>query len=272
MFTKSITIITTVIIAIMLSSCSIFKPKPTEQLNSWFDVQRKYADVLDKNIGTGELYKVVPIVGPIYSIGTPITPGTSSPITNLCTINKKDLIKTDFSPLPITKEERTFDLNLQMADALKKALNGLADLGLKIESIKSMELSYADLSQVIAAEDAIQNALSNTRCLNAVKGHKIAFIRGEIRGSMKAISDSNLDVDPTVKIKNIGDFTVKYNDKGSFNLEDSKSDRPRFFVVSEINVTTEILKGGGGENTEVPVLKISSPSQETINGLIANTP
>ena len=271
MFTKSFKVISTaVIIAMMSSGCPPKEPGPTGQLNSWFDVQRKYAEVLNKNIGADSLYKIVPIMGPIYSIGTPIRPGTSSPITRSCKIDNDALIETDFQPLPVTKEDRTFDLNLGMADSLKKALKGLPDLGLKVTSTKKMEISYSELSQFVAPEDVIYRALSETNCLNAIKGHKIAFIRGLICGSMKAISDSNLDVDPTVKIANIGDFTVKYNDKGSFNLEDSKSDRPRFFIVSEMDVTTELIRDD--EITEMPVVKVSKPSQETLKGLIENTP
>ena len=85
MFTMSFKVISiAVIIVIMSIGCSHFPPKlpeSTRQLSSWFDVQRKYAEVLNKNIGTDNLYKIVPIMGPIYSIGTPITAGTSSPIT-----------------------------------------------------------------------------------------------------------------------------------------------------------------------------------------------
>jgi hypothetical protein len=159
-----------------------------------------------------------------------------------------------------------------MAEALKKVLNGVAELGIKLDYTKSMELSYSDLTQCVVPEDEIEKALKEPNFLNAVKGKQIAFIRGEIRGSMKATSEKNLDVDPNVKISKVGDFTVKYNDKSEFNLEDTNKDRPRFFIVSELYVTTEKLKGSGGEEKEMLVLKVSSPSQETINGLLANAP
>jgi hypothetical protein len=270
MFTKSFKVISlAVIIAIMSSGCSPYIKNGSDQWRSWFDVQRKYAEALDKSIGTDKLYEIVPIMGPIYPIGTPITAGTSSPITLSCKIDTDALIKTDFQPVPITTEDRKFELSLGMSDSLKKTLKGIADLGVKVASTKTLEISYSELSQIVAPEDAIRQALGETNCLNAVKGHKIAFIRGLICGSMKAISDSKLEVDPTIKVANIGDFTVKYNAKGSFNLEDPKSDRPRFFIVSEIDVTTKLVRDN--EINEIPVLNFSKPSQETLKELIADT-
>ena len=281
-----------IIVVSLSTSCMHTPPKPNEQLNSWFDVQKEYARVLDSHIG-GDQYKIVPILGPIYSLGTPIRLQGSSPITNSCQFNKDDLSTQDFSPVPLVKEKKSFGLNLKLPPFIQNILKEIAGIGVKVDSSKAMELNYMNLSQVIATEDIIEKALRVPDCLNAIKGKKLVLIRGYIRGSLKATSDSTLDIDSKVTVFKSGELSVTYTDQGGFSIEDTKSERPRFFVVSEVEVTTKLVEcadckflksvgksaydttasivpSGGVLAQEVPVLSFSKPSQASIEGLISD--
>ncbi len=141
--------------------------------------------------------------------------------------------------LPLVKASKTFGLNLDLPSQIQDVLNNVAKLGIKADDIKTMELNYTNLIHEILSEENLDIALRKPKCRKAIENQNVIVIRGYIKGKLKAISDDSLEIDPKIKFVEMGEFNVKYKDKGGFSIEDLQS-RPRFIIVTETRAETTL--------------------------------
>lgn len=245
------TVFSVIVLSAVLTGCFHNPPKPTEELKSWFDVQREYAAVLDEQFGKDSVYRVVPVIGPIYRIGSPLRPGTPSLITEACSIEQR-LPEQEMGQLPLIKSSKTFGLGLTLPDSIQGVLKGVAEIGARVSVSDSMELNYTNLKHESLTEEDLGRVLKKPKCRDAIKNQNVVLIRGYIRSGLKAISDNSVEIDPKIKFAKIGEFNVKYIDKGGFSIEDLQS-RPRFLVITEIQATTKAISDTSSASVLKPV-------------------
>ncbi len=223
-------------IPVVLNSC-IFssKKKPSAKLNSFFEVQKNYAEVLDEYAG-GPKVTIVPINGIIYPIGTVLAQGTNSPITKKCIFSGNEVSELPFSQQPSINFDNNFNASAKMPGVVEKALGGFFGLAGNITKTKSMTLSYADLSSAIVDEDIMEDKLLSSECSGSVSGKKITVIRGHISGKLKTTSSSKIDVGADVKILESEGMKFKYDNKGGYELLQEES-VPRFYVLCDVDMT-----------------------------------
>ena len=133
--------------------------------NSFFDVQKESAEVLDKYAG-GPKLTIVPINGMIYPIGTVLKQGTNNPITNKCTFSDGEINKVPMAKQPSLESSRNFNAKAKMPSFVEKALGGFFGLAAGVEKSEKMTLNYEDLSSSIVYEDVMDAKLISSECLN----------------------------------------------------------------------------------------------------------
>jgi hypothetical protein len=221
-----------------LTSCATGSKQPSDDLASYFTVQKNYVNVLDQQIGNTALSRVVPVVGAQLPIGTPMTSGTTSPITANCKVSDAAMIlRTGFSPLPVSKSSRTFNLSAGVPVSMQKSLREALDLGIKFDSNSALEMTYSDLRQELLPEDSLSQLLNQKLCAEAVRGKTIVIIRGYVFGKAKISFGDNVDSSANAKFLKLGEYNIKYVGKSGFTVEDS-TERPQFAVIAEFNMSS----------------------------------
>lgn len=225
--------------ATMLTGCGLFRP-PEEtaitNVETFFAVQKRYSDVLHRQIGAGDLIRIVPVVGAIYPIGTPLRAGTASPLTHTCDLTSDiGLLKTGFAPVPFTKSDRSFGANLEIPLPVANALASAINAGVKLDASTRLELNYTDLRQELLPEKSIDALFQRRACRNAIDGNRITVIRGYVHGKQRVSYGDVFTFDPKLSATALGQFSLKYKSDGSFALEDA-AERPQFMIISEYSI------------------------------------
>lgn len=210
----------------------------------WGDIIATYAKLYDDAIGGSDLLlvKATPFVA--YPIGTPLRPGTSSALNDACKIDESHLDELQVLNWPSITGSRQIRIDAGLPSYVKKAINELADAGVKFDISSNMYVEFADQKAFIMSESAIKDALlNNNECMRQFyeKEATIDLVRGYIEAKHKASNVSTKDIDFNVRTLGDDAVLIEYDGAGGWNIEDT--DRKRYFVIiSSLKVYPTIMK------------------------------
>lgn len=235
-----------------LSGCSLFDRKPdtetvTKETQSFFEVQKAYASALEQVVGSKDnSFRIVPVLLTAYARGSVLKVDSADPVTAACRAGAAKLTAQEdqLVNFPKISTGRSFALSGGMSKDIASILNEVVAFGVNVTRSTTLTLGYeGDKQEVIPANDVSRFIREDRNCARAIAGQRVLFVRGQIFARMEVTSESKLGLGANAKARTIANFEIKWDDKGSFELKDTKA-VPRFLIVSEL-IVNETAKSGG---------------------------
>lgn len=227
-----------------LAGCSFLdgNSKPVEITNniqSYFEVQKAYASALEQVLDRKDKsFRIVPVLFAAYARGSVLKMDSVDPVTAECRAGAAKLVAQEdqLVDFPTINSSRTFSLGRGMSKDVASIINEAVSFGANVTSSTTLTLGYeGDKQEVIPANDVSKFIREDSNCARAIAGQQVLFVRGQIFARMEVTSESKLGLGANAKAKTIGNFEIKWDNKGGFELKDTKA-VPRFLIVSELLV------------------------------------
>lgn len=234
-----------------LAGCSFLggKSEPvkiTNNIQSYFEVQKAYASALEQVLDRKDKsFRIVPVLFAAYARGSVLKMDSVDPVTAECRAGAAKLVAQEdqLVNFPTINTSRTFSLGGGMSKDVASIINEAVNFGANVTSSTTLTLGYeGDKQEVIPANDVSKFIREDSNCARAIAGQQVLFVRGQIFARMEVTSESKLGLGANAKARTIANFEIKWDDKGGFELKDTKA-VPRFLIVSELLVN-ETAKSG----------------------------
>ncbi len=218
----------------------VFLAHNDEQVQSYLDVQKAYASALERAIGNPDRsFRIVPVKLAAYPLGSVLKPDSEvDPVTSECRAGAAQLPAQEdqLVNFPTISTSRTFSLGGGVSKDLANAINDAVNVGANVTKSEKLSLGYeGGKREIIPANDVSQFIQNNAKCARAIAGQRVLFVRGQIFTKMAVTSEANLELGANAKAATRGNFEIKWDNKGGFELKDTNA-VPRFLIVSELVV------------------------------------
>lgn len=270
-----------VLSTVMLTGCKSTGERAGEQLANWFAVQNAYAASLEKGDG-GRGWHYRPVNGPAWPMGSVFDQGDRAPKAT-CSFRIEQLMKVDFATLPKVHASYGGGFSVDAPDGLRKALQA-AVLGAKLDVKDDLALDYYDLKLDYVDNTALVQRVADDQCFSSVEdflARPKEVVRAHVRGKLKVSSSKGFNANATVKTEKFGEYTVRFDNQGGFELDDA-NEKTRFWVVAYLRaeavdlerlskMTKEELKKYLGERgySNVQSLGLGRDAAEDVTGRLA---
>ncbi|HEX5337928.1 MAG TPA: hypothetical protein VFW53_05780 [Gallionella sp.] len=243
-----------------LAGCSLLGGKPeavtvANKTQSYFEVQRAYASALEQVVGSEDKsFRIVPVLFAAYARGSILKMDSVDPVTSECRAGAAKLTAQEDQLInfPTINTNRSFSLSGGISKDVASLINEAVNFGANVTSSTTLTLGYEGGKQeVIPANDVLRFIREDRNCARAIVGQRVMFVRGQIFARMEVTSESKLGLGANAKAKTIANFEIKWDDKGGFELKDTKA-VPRFLIVSELLVNETAKSGDDAEILSLP--------------------
>lgn len=224
-------------LVVAVSSC---KEEGPPRLEDYFEAKSAYGAVLDDWLsGENENWRVLPIYGPIYALGTPMVPGSTEPLTDKCKVPEGDIQDGDMSTFPAISANRKFSMGASVPSGIAKAKNLLASGGLGFSTSTESNLSYDDMRQIAVFTDVFDEAIFRTDCLMVIANKDVTLIRGQIIGKETISSNRTVGANATVEVLEEEALKLTFDREGGYKLQDTEA-LPKYYYVYNRRVSIDI--------------------------------
>ncbi len=250
----------------LLSSCG--DPKTSyqssgNQVISYFKAQRDFAEALGTAVAQeqGPVYRLVPIAGPQYPVGSALDPANPADVvTAACLVPEPSLVA--WAPLPATRQILRTSFGASLPALLNSASTLLGSLGVNVGSTSSADWQMEDVAQRLSPQSVFLDAISTGSCAEQTNDRDILFVRGILYA--KETFTSTTGFNAAASTSEIGGgLRVSVDQNGGFKVEDAQA-IPRFHIVT--------LKPAAAATDRSPVASapdLVAPSNEVLERLSA---
>ena len=214
--------------------------KTADTLGNYFDAKSAYGDVLDEWLsGQNEMWRVIPIYGPVYEPGTPMEPGSTEPLTDKCLVPKDEIIDDPMTSFPQVTAKRNFNIDASVPEGITKAKSVMMSGGAELATTAESHLNYTDLAQRAVRRDVFDASLMQIDCLAVIGGREVTVVRGQIIGKEIVSSRKSLSANATVDVMSDEALKVTYDSSGGYKLEDTEP-QPKYYYVTNRTIPIDI--------------------------------
>ncbi len=227
------------LISIALSGATC-RTKNEDNLGDYFQAKTAYGSVLDEWLsGQNEMWRVIPIYGPVYQPGTPMEPGSTEPLTDKCLVPPEAMTNDPMTSFPQVTGGNRFNIGASVPEGIAKAKSVMVSGGAGLETTAVSSLEYTDLVQQAARRDVFDESLMQVDCLAVIAGREVTIVRGLIIGKESISSEKTLSANATVNVLSDEDLKVSYDSSGGFELEDTEP-QPKYYYVYNRTIPIDV--------------------------------
>lgn len=224
-----------VVLIIFTLSGATCRPKTADKLGDYFEAKFAYGEVLDEWLsGQNEMWRVIPIYGPVYQPGTPMEPGSTEPLTDKCLVPSDQMNNDPMTSFPQITAKSRFDLGATVPETIAKAKSKMLSGGAGLEATSESYLEYTELVQQAARRDVFDQSLMQIDCLAVIAGREVTIVRGLIIGKESVYSEKTLSANATVDVMSDDALKLTYDRSGGFELEDTVTHPKYYYVYNRI--------------------------------------
>jgi len=225
------------IVALSGATC---RTRTADNLGDYFQAKTAYGEVLDEWLsGQNEMWRVIPIYGPVYQPGTPMEPGSTEPLTDKCLVPPEKMSNDPMTSFPQVTAKSKFNFGATVPEGIAKAKSKMISGGAGLDATSESYLEYTDLVQQAARRDVFDQTLMQIDCLAVIAGREVTIVRGLIIGKESVSSEKTLSSNATVDVMSDDALKLTYDSAGGFELEDTVS-TPKYYYVYNRTIPIDV--------------------------------
>lgn len=210
---------------------------PTETFATFFTLQESAVDSIDQHMG-GERWHFEPSFRyPDAEIGAHFTGNSPEPVDDNCKFDDSAIKRPKDAPLlPRYEGTSTRSLKIEGDEALLAAVKFLESAGIGLEGKTTTKLIYTDASLEYVNRTPFLQKLATGDCFKQIDEYfdePQRVVRGRLLSKMTIASNREIDNSADLKIAKVGQFTVKYDNNGGFEIIDDEI-RVRAVIICRV--------------------------------------